>query len=316
MSRIHEALKKAELERAAQGNQGAPSLSTEVSEESNGSQHVAAATATEVFAGPAASSQTQLQNGVWQFEQLRARCAQPTWVPNPNVNVFSNPGKTGDAAEQFRTLRSRLYQLRSSQELHTILVTSPVPGDGKTFVASNLAHAIVRQPDRRVLIIDGDLRASRLHMQFGAPRTPGLADYLNGDADELAVLQQGPESGLFLIAGGNAATNPSELLANGRLKLLLDRVGPAFDWVIIDSPPCVPVADARVIADICDGVVLVIRAGSTPLASAQKASQELQGKNVVGVVLNTVEEDAFAYSAYYGSDYDARAVANRSTKVN
>ena len=79
--------------------------------------------------------------------------------------------------------------------------------------------------------------------------------------------------------------------------------------MIFDSPPCLPVADARVIADLCDAVLLVVRAGATPMASAQKASQELQGKNIVGVVLNVVEEGVFAYSSYYGSAYDGHGHA-------
>jgi len=309
MSRIHEALKKAELERAAQTSDGAPPFNLQSPDGPNGNSAASVAGAgTSVLISP------DREFGPSTFEQLQAQCARPQWHLNASLNVFSDPEETGDAAEQFRTLRSRLYQLRGSQQLQTLLITSPVPGDGKTFITSNLGHSIVRQPDRRALLIDGDLRASRLHTHFGAPKTPGLSDYLRGDADEMAVIQQGPDSGLFLIAGGNAAANPSELLSNGKLKTLLDRVGPVFDWIILDSPPCVPVADARVIADLCDGVLLVLRAGATPLASARKASQELQGKNVVGVVLNTVKEDAFAYSAYYGSAYDVRGAAKNSDK--
>ena len=124
--------------------------------------------------------------GPLQFEDLKARCARPQWHLNPNMNVFSDPGLGGGAAEQFRTLRSRLYQLRDTQAIRTLLVTSPVPGDGKTFVTNNLAQSIVRQPDRRVLMIDGDLRASRLHIPLGAPKVPGLSDYLSGELDEAA----------------------------------------------------------------------------------------------------------------------------------
>ena len=94
-------------------------------------------------------------------------------------------------------------------------------------------------------------------------------------------------------------TDPSELLSNGRLRKLLDRITPVFDWVILDSPPCVPVADASILADMCDGVLLVVRAGSTPSAVAQRAIQELQGKNVVGVVLNAVDEAGIYGSGYY-----------------
>jgi Mrp family chromosome partitioning ATPase len=96
--------------------------------------------------------------------------------------------------------------------------------------------------------------------------------------------------------------NPSELLLNGRLKTLLDRVTPIFDWVILDSPPLLPVADASLLADHVDGVILVVRAASTPTVAAERACQELQGRNVVGVVLNAVEQSQ-AYGSYYHAGY-------------
>ena len=188
------------------------------------------------------------------------------------------------------------------------MITSSVPAEGKTFVTNNLAQAIVRQPDRRALIIDADLRCARMHVPLGAPAAPGLTDYLRGEADEVSIIQHGMEGNLCLIPGGKEVTNPSELLSNGRLKKLLDRLAPVFDWVLLDSPPCVPVADASILADICDGVLLVVRAGSTPLEVAQRASQELNGRNVIGVVLNAAEElDMYGsnyYQAYgYGGDH-------------
>jgi Mrp family chromosome partitioning ATPase len=102
-----------------------------------------------------------------------------------------------------------------------------------------------------------------------------------------------------LIPGGAEIGNPSELLSNGRLKKLLDRLAPVFDWIFLDSPPCVPVADASILADLCDGVLLVVRSGSTPYEVAQRACQELQTKNVIGVVLNAVEESHLYGSQYY-----------------
>ena len=122
------------------------------------------------------------------------------------MNVFFNANLSAHGAEQFRTLRSRLYQIRGNQSLRTLLVTSSVPGEGKTFVAANLAQAIVRQPDRRVLVIDADLRCARLHMLLGAPISPGLSDYLRGEADEMAVIQHGQEGNMCFIAGGNEVT--------------------------------------------------------------------------------------------------------------
>jgi protein-tyrosine kinase len=296
MSRIHEALKKAEQERAA----------VQV-----GDRVVLPVDPTGAAVSPPASvpdsgTMSMSRSGIMaprsaeylRFDDMRTHCAHPQWCPDPNVNVFFNSSLSEHGAEQFRTLRSRLYQLRGTQPLRTLLVTSSVPGEGKTFVTSNLAQAIVRQPDRRALIIDADLRCSRLHVPLGAPSAPGLTDYLRGEADEMAVIQHGQEGNLCFIPGGNEVTNPSELLSNGKLKTLLDRVTPVFDWVILDSPPCLPVADASVMADLVDGVLMVVRAASTPSQTAQRACQELRGRNVIGVVLNAVDE-----AQGYGSDY-------------
>ena len=291
MSRIHEALKKAAQERAAvQASDVAAGTIDRGDGEALAREDVLTPTA--LVPPP--------RHDYLRFEDLRVHCAHPQWHLNPDANVFLNPAPNAHGTEQFRTLRSRLYQLRGSQPLRTIVVTSSVAAEGKTFVANNLAQAIVRQPDRRALIIDADLRCPRLHMVLGAPSAPGLTDYLSGAADEMAVIQQhGSEGNLCFIPGGTEVTNPSELLSNDRLKMLLDRVSPVFDWVILDSPPCLPVADAVVLAGLCDGVILVVRAESTPAATARRACQELQGRNVVGVVLNAVEEAPSYGSSYY-----------------
>jgi protein-tyrosine kinase len=298
MSRIHEALKKATLERAAvpTADHGAPAPETAPAKPAWTSSAPPALSDL-----PIGGSVAHLPSGHLRFDDLRARCAHPEWRPDPNANVFFNTQLSVHAAEQFRTLRTRLYQVRGSQSLRTILVTSALPSEGKTFVTNNLAQAIVHQPDCRVLIIDADLRRARLHLPLGAPSGPGLSDYLRGQADELAVIQHGQEGNLCFIPGGNEVANPSELLSNGRLKKLLDHVTPIFDWVILDSPPCVPIADASILAALCDGVLLVVRSASTPTNIAQKACQELKGRNVVGVVLNFIEESDVNGSHYYQS---------------
>ena len=304
MSRIHEALKKAQQERAAV-------VMTET--EAAPVQTESASTVP-----PARNAEIPLQSGdilsrtvssapgpgeYLRFDDLRAGCAHPVWHLDPNVNVFANPDSSARGSEQFRTLRSRLYQMRSNQPLRTLLVTSSIPTEGKTFVANNLAQAIIRQPDRRALLIDADLRRSRLHVPLGAPSSPGLSDYLRGTADLISIIQQGQEGNLCFIPGGNEVTNPSELVANGRIKVLLDRLAPIFDWIILDSPPCLLVADPSVLADICDGVLLVTRAGVTPATIAQRACQELRGRNLVGVVLNGLQDSHTYHSDYYYYGY-------------
>jgi protein-tyrosine kinase len=295
MSRIHEALKKAESESTA--TRSADIATVPVNDESvnhNGSTH------SEGILTHASARIPTLGADV-RFEDVLAQCAHPEWHPDPAANLFLDSSQHGHSAEQFRTLRSRLHQLRSEGPLRIILVSSAISGEGKTFVSSNLAQAIVRENNRRALLIDADLRCSHQHLVFHAPLKPGLTDYLRGDADEMAIIQQGQGGNLYLVAGGQTVPNPSELLSTGRLKTFLDRIASAFDWVIIDSPPCLPVADARVIADVCDGVLLVVRAGSTSLEVAQRAQQTFGGKKLLGVVLNRVEENMAYYKSYYAS---------------
>jgi capsular exopolysaccharide synthesis family protein len=309
MSRIHEALKKAELERAAAQNGGggsAPSEPQAIAQ--NGTGNGVASTA-----GRESKAAVVAEAGSpFGFDELQSRRrADLAWNPDASTDVF-NPFHGGNGAEQFRTLRSRLYQLRSSQPLRTLLVTSSVAGEGKTFVTSNLVRAIVRQVERRVLVIDADLRCPRLHTVLGAPAAPGLSDYLRGASDEPSVIQHGGSGNLCFIPSGSRVSDPSELLLNGRFKKLLERVGPAFDWVVIDSPPCLPVADSGMIAEWCDGVLLVVRAGFTPSGVIQKSRHELKRRNVVGVVLNAAAHDALGYGSYYASGYQgAEAQAAR-----
>jgi protein-tyrosine kinase len=302
MSRIHEALKKAEQERGPvsplQDIAAAPAEPISTIPDWRTSVP-AASTAPVLEPEPL----TALRSGYLRFEELQATCAHPEWRPDLTRNVFFNPDLAPNAAEQFRTLRSRLYQLRDHVTLRTLLITSSESGEGKTFVTSNLAEAIVRQSDRRVLMIDADLRCARLHTVMGAPSQPGLTDYLRGETDETSIIQQGPEGNLCLIPGGTEVTNPSELLSNGRLQRLLDRVTPVFDWIILDSPPCLPVADASILANLCDGVLMVVRATTTSAEVAQRACQEMKNKNLLGVVLNAVKKEDGSYGAYYAEGY-------------
>lgn len=306
MSRIHEALKKAEEERgsvwAVEGPKQHDSVALETVQ-SNG----AARSAPKILPPQRPEGAPPIPDYL-RLDELRQRCAKPGWKLDPSSIVFCSRESFSPCAEQFRTLRSRLYRLRGTQTIRTLLVTSTVPGEGKSFVALNLAQAIVRQHERRALLIDADLRASRLHVALGAPSAPGLSDYLRGEADEFSITQADPRDNLFFIPAGRPVSNPAELLANLQLKSLLDRLAPLFDWIILDAPPVLPVSDAGVLAGLCDGVIFVVRAASTAYDLAQTACQEFQEKNLIGIVLNRVEEESNygAYSYYAGNGRDKR----------
>jgi protein-tyrosine kinase len=312
MSRIHEALKRAEQQRTVPLEAPPP-----VMPDVQGRTAERLTTPPPAILDPLIHSEPLMHAEVdaktraaefLRFDDIWAHCANPGWRLDLERDVFIDPAAPPAVREQFRTLRSRLYQVRDKQPLRSILVTSSLPGEGKTFVANNLAHALSRQQNCRVLLIDADLRRPDLHYGFGAPSSPGLAEYLKGEASELNVIQRGLPEYLCFIAGGNKPENPAELLANGRLRSLLTTIGPVFDWVILDSPPTLPVSDALTLAEMCDGVLTVIRAAQTGFDSAQKSCQQLREKNLLGVALNCADEGA-AYGSYYSEELKA-SVAN------
>jgi protein-tyrosine kinase len=312
MSRIHEALKRAEQERAAsQGNRtdSSPVLDLPASEPNpvvaDVAQPAASAAAVSAAAAPGIGHAMPSFSNPFTLDTLLARCNQADWRPDAKTMLFFNQEENALGTEQFRTMRSRLYQMREKISLKRILVTSALPQEGKSFVSANLAQVLVRQHGRRVLLIDGDLRVARLHSALGTTSSPGLADYLLGESDEFSIMQRGSMENLFFIPCGRTVAHPAELIANGRMKMLMQRVETLFDWIIVDSPPAVPVSDASQLANYCDGVLMVVRSNATPYDTAQRACQEFQGKTMVGVVLNGITR-ADTYSRYYYEVYEKK----------
>jgi protein-tyrosine kinase len=296
MSRIRDALKRAAEERSVHAAGQATedlidNLGTEVSAE-----------ARPITQLPPAQSEraTSELGGSTEFDSLVSKCVKTQFHIEPRYSVFANEKNDRGGAERFRTLRSRLFQIAAAEPLRTVLISSTVPQEGKTFVASNLAQSIVRQAGRKVLLIDSDLRASRLHHTLGTHGQPGLSDYLSGEADLTKVMQVGAERNLCFIPGGRVMPNPSELLNSERMKSMLKRTAELFDWVILDSPPVIAVHDASSLADLCDGMIFVVRAGYTDFELAQKAAAEFQEKRVLGVVLNRVNRKESYGEYYYG----------------
>ena len=308
MSRIHEALKKAEQERAT-GRGGAPPPATFTAApvaDPPVFPETPAAPLPEELGMPASAPSFA---GSYSLEALLARCPKTEWKPDAATMLFMNGDDHARGTEEYRTLRSRLYHMRERMTLKTILVTSALPKEGKSFTSSNLAQVLVRQHGRRVLLIDADLRGPRLHLMLGTPAGPGLSDYLQGRNDEFSIMQRGPMENLFFIPSGTGIEDPAEMVSNGRLKMLLQRVEPLFDWIIVDSPPAVPVSDASVLAKACDGVLMVVRSNATPSDVARRARQEFPDDRLVGVVLNGTSDEAAPYARYYYEAYDKKAIA-------
>ncbi|MGC2401410.1 MAG: CpsD/CapB family tyrosine-protein kinase [Acidobacteriaceae bacterium] len=308
MSRIHEALKKAEQERAAsQAASGLPNFPASIAAEppmATGTEAPAAmpAAAESASHAPFHPAMPSFANSLG-LDAMLARCQRLQWQPDKKTMLFFNGDDSARGTEEFRTLRSRLYHTREKMTLKKILVTSALPKEGKSFTAANLAQVMVKQHGRRVLLIDADLRGPRLHAMLGTTSSPGLTDYLQGGGDEFSIMQRGPMENLFFIPSGHQISEPAELVANGRLKFLLQRVEPLFDWIVIDSPPAVPVSDAGVLAKVCDGVLMVVRSNATPIEMARRAREEFPDEALVGVVLNGTDKEATPYSRYYYEAY-------------
>jgi protein-tyrosine kinase len=300
MSRIHEAIKRAEQERAAREQslppvpQSQPEIVLQPIKEQGRPEQ----------ARPFVPSFSVRDYGAEpeSFEAILGRCQQPEWKPDVKSMLFAREENHQYKTEVFRTLRSRLYRLRDQVSLRKLLITSTLPAEGKSFIAANLGQAIAQQHGRRALLIDADLRVPRLHTLLGAPQSPGLSDYLLGEVDEFSVIQRGPRNSFFFVPCGRMISNPVELIGNGRMRDLLDRLTPMFDWIILDSPPMTPVSDSSLLADVCDGALLVVKAAATPFDLAQKACAEFKNTPLVGVVLNGIDRNA-NYGSYYYSYY-------------
>ena len=309
MSRIHEALKKAEQERAAnQGGAGQPNYAAVPVADVPVMPEMEAPR----MSDPVSAAVMPSMSTPYSLETMMARCPQMEWKPDLGTMLFMNGDDTARGTEEYRTLRSRLYHMREKMTLKKLLVTSALPKEGKSFTSSNLAQVIVRQHGRRVLLIDADLRGPRLHLMLGTTASPGLSDYLQGKNDEFSIMQRGPMENLFFIPSGTGFDDPAELVGNGRLKILLQRLEPLFDWIIVDSPPAIPVSDASVLAKACDGVLMVVRSNSTPSDVARKAREEFPDQCLVGVVLNGTSDEAAPYARYYYEAYEKRETTVRS----
>lgn len=224
----------------------------------------------------------------------------------------------GPAAEAFRSLRTNLTFATPDRTLRSILITSSLPEDGKSTVATNLAVAVANQGSN-VLMVDGDLRRGVVHAILGANRDPGLTDVLAGRVPLTEAIQQvdlGSGAKVSFLSTGFRPPNPAEVLGSKRMAALLDGLTSDFDFVIIDTPPVTAVTDASVLGTRVDGVLLVARAGYTPRDAVKFSSDQLRRvhANIIGTVLNDV--DPRRDGSYYGAYGEYRTYAAESSDVD
>jgi protein-tyrosine kinase len=239
------------------------------------------------------------------MEVLIHAAHQIPYTPQKDALVVNIMQPREAPAEEFRTLRTRLNHLQSSQPLHTLVITSASPAEGKSFTAANLAISHAQLAGKRVLLADFDFRRPTVNTTFQIPGQLGLTDYLTGKASLREILYQIADTNLFILPAGGAVPNPLELLNLAQCRTLIDDLRNHFDWVILDSPPLLFAADGNLLSTMCDGTILVVRIGTTTFDSVTRAMQSLCENNVLGVVVNGARRGEL-YSKYsYYHDYYA-----------
>lgn len=208
-------------------------------------------------------------------------------------------------AESFKLLRAQILFARDRERPRTIMVTSAMPGDGKTFVAANLAASIALGIDDHVLLVDCDLRRSNLHQMFGLSNRSGLNEYLKKEKELSDLLIRTSVNKLSFLPAGSMPNNPSELLASSDMKAFLEEVRDRYDdrYIILDTPPSQVLAESNVISNFVDGIIFVVRENITPRDTIQKAVASFSKDKLLGMVVNghtqLQKNQAYYYKNYY-----------------
>jgi protein-tyrosine kinase len=307
MSRVHDALRKAAQETPALPRNASPA------------RPASSTSGLEPGDPPSCQPQHEEDEEIGDIEVYIQNARRIEYIPLSDA-LLVNPARPREApAEEFRTLRTRLNHLQTLQPLHTLVVTSASPAEGKSFTAANLALTQAQLADKRVLLADFDFRRPTVDKTFQVPISPGLTNYLQGTASLGDVLMRIGDSNLYMVTAGDAVPNPLELLNLRECQSLIGELRSHFDWVIIDSPPLLFAADGNLLATMCDGTILVVRIGTTTFDSVSRALQSLCENNVLGIVVNgarrgelyskyTYYHDYYAYGDDQEADPDAASV--------
>jgi capsular exopolysaccharide synthesis family protein len=292
MSRIFEALQRSESERTGFSFPEPPELATELLQQAEKEQE-----------------QTSVEVGDWPTLGVRV-------APGSRLVALSDKDSLG--AEKFRFLSVRLRQRQQEQRekpLKRVLVTSTLPEEGKSLVSANLAATLARRKQQKVLLLDGDLRRPMQAQLFGGTQVAGISEWLQASKREIGNLYFLEEPGFWLMPAGRPPENPLELMQSGRLGELMDQLAGWFDWVIIDSPPVLPLADTSVWARVADGILLVVREGRTEKRQLKRGLAALDQSRLLGVVVNSASDsDHEDYYSRYSTPAESEPKAESKNK--
>lgn len=282
MSRVHDALRKAQASGALPATPPEPPAPP---------------------AGMASHTETAPSTAL---ADLLTKVQTVPFSPAPDASLL-DPSRPGEApAEEFRSLRTRLNHIQSLQPIHSLVITSPSPAEGKSFTAANLAIAQAQLEGNFTLLADFDFRRPVIHTLFQQPRSPGITDYLQGKAPLEAIIRRLEGTNLFIMTAGEAVLNPLELLNLPEAKHLIDGLPSFFNWVIIDTPPLLFAADANLLSTMAHALLLVVRIGTTTIDSVTRAIGSLCQNNIIGIVVNAAQKsELYSKYTYYHSYYAA-----------
>src|SRR5712692_2508275 len=288
MSRVHDALR-----RAGQGAVYAPP-----SDDPRAAERAPAATL---------DAQSSIHGLLEQIKTI-------PYNPSPDALVIDALNPHEAPTEEFRTLRTRLNHMQSLQPIHTTVVSSPSPAEGKSFAAVNLAMAEAQLSGNLTLLCDFDFRRPIVHNLFQTDRSPGITDYLQGKVQLHEAIRRVGDTNLYIMPAGQAVINPLELLNLKEVKQMMERLPSLFNWIVLDSPPLLFAADANLLSTLCHGTILVVRIGSTTIDSITRAMQSLCQNNVLGIIVNGARRgELYSKYTYYHSYYSPKDKASEES---
>jgi len=311
MSRIFEALQRSESERSGTPL-APPALATELLQvvEREASALAPRDLSANEFAHQEFGGEEFAKKDLSQFQSL------PLVLPQTS-KLICLTAQESFGAEKFRFLGVRLRQMQQSRPLKKVLITSTIPEEGKSTVAANLATILARRQQPKILLLEGDLRRPSLGKQFGLGNLPGLSEWLQGEPRPIQHIYRLEESNLWFLPAGHPPMNPLELMQSGRLSELLNQLSGWFDWIVIDSPPILPLGDTSVWARLADGIVLVTREGTTKRRMLQRGLQALEQSKLLGAVVNSsANTDHSNYYQRYGPGVARQAEAPETAPIH
>jgi capsular exopolysaccharide synthesis family protein len=221
---------------------------------------------------------------------------------DPARKLIASLDPKSPISEQYRTIRTNIQYSSIDNEMHTLMVTSSGPGEGKSTSAANLA-VVFAQLGKKVLLVDADLRKPTAHRTFGVNNLFGFTTVLTKQATLGKTVIETEEKDLFILTSGPVPPNPAELLSSKSMEQFIEEAKEIFDYVIFDTPPLLAVADPQIIANKVDGSIFVVSSGKTEIELAKKAKELLENaqSKLLGVVLNNKEMKSNDYYYYYGT---------------